>query len=303
MDYADRDDSLPSSSRARDVCQVSPMPFVSPTNRMTLGNWPVIRCLGLLLLLGGRFQGGAAGTNTPVAPAVIDLATPAVMTGTFYEIGSDRKKILFKYRRVAARAGDVIQVEQTFTQPADGVLVCRENIRYCNDQLASYAMEDLRANVRGSIVIEPDPKKPGNERILLDYIQGRKEEVKTKKASENLEMNTLISDTIYPHILTHWDDLLRGTVVKFRFISLDPARTFNFRLVKEAETNGPGRAVVRIRMEAANFLVAHWISPIYFIIEKAAPHRIFSYIGRTTPRALVDGAWKPMDAEAVFDWP
>jgi hypothetical protein len=280
------------------------MSFLSPINTVTLAgkNRRVIWLLGMLVSLWGRLICPAAETNVPVTSAVINLATPAVMTGTFYEIGSERKNVLFKYRRAATSKGDLIQVEQTFAQP-DGVVICRENILYRSSQLVSYAMEDSRAGVRGSIVIDHGTKKRGEQQILLDYIEKRPSGPKIHQATERLEPNTLISDTIYPYILTHWDYLRQGTVVKFHFISLDPATTLNFRLVKEAETNWQGRAVVRIKMEASNFIVAHWINPIYFLIEKAPPHRIFSYIGRTTPRALVDGAWKPMDAEAVFDWP
>jgi hypothetical protein len=260
--------------------------------------WPLI----LLLLVIGR-QGTTAGeTNLPAAIPQIDMGTPSVMTGTFYEIGSDRKKVLFKYRRAATRDGEVIHVEQTFSRP-DGAVACREHIRYQNNELVSYAMEDVPAAIRGRIVIVRDPKKPRADHIMLDFIEGRKEEEKTKKTSEKMEKNTLIADTIYPHILAHWDELMAGTIVKFQFISLDPATTFGFRLVKENNTEWQGHPSVRVKMEPSNFIVARLINPIYFIIETAPPHRIFSYIGRTTPRALVNGSWKPVDAEAVFDWP
>ena len=255
-----------------------------------------------LLLLAGRLAGQAADTNAPAAIPKIDLASPSLMTGTFYEVGTDRKKVLFKYRRVATHEGGIVHVEQIFSLP-DGTVVCREHIRYRGDQLVSYAMEDLQAAIRGRISIAPDPKKPREDRIKLDFIEGRKTEEKIKDASESMEKNTLIADTIYPYILTHWDELLQGATVKFRFISLDPARTFGFHLVKMGAADWQGHPAIRIKMEASNFIVAHLINPIYFVIEQAPPHRIFSYTGRTTPRVLVNGSWKPVDAEAVFDWP
>lgn len=249
------------------------------------------------LLAGGRV--GAGTTNASPAGMKIDLADPPIVTGTFYEIGSNRKTVLFKYRRVATRDEDVIQVEQTFTIP-DGSVACRENIRYQNGELVSYAMQDLRAGSRGSVVVEPDPKKPKKERLQLVYAE---DGGKIQKASETAQPNTLISDTIYPYILGHWDELLAGGAVKFRFISLDPPATFSFRLTKDSEGTWQGRPFVGIKMEPTNFIVAHWIRPIFFTIEQAAPHRVFSYTGRTTPRILTGGAWKFADAEAVFDWP
>jgi hypothetical protein len=255
-------------------------------------------CAGLMLLF--LAQPACLADDTNLSPSVtIDLAKPSVMTGTFYEIGSDRKKILFKYRRSAKRDGDNVFVEQLFTQP-DGSVACRERIHYRNDLLVSYEMEDPRAGTQGSILIERDLKKPKREQILLSHAEHQG--AKITKDTEILQPNTLISDTIYPFILTRWDELMQGGVVKFHLISLDPPDVFNFRLQKEGETTWEGKPVVRIRMEPTNLIVGHFIKPIYFLIETAAPHRVFSYTGRTTPQAKVDGAWKFVEAEAVFDW-
>jgi hypothetical protein len=269
-----------------------------------LGPWagrPAVVFLVLGLAV-GRAWPDPSITNSSPAALKIDLADPTVMTGTFYEIGSHREKILFKYRRQATRDGNLIHVEQSFSLP-DGQLVCRESILYRQDQLVSYAMLDLRAKSQGSILIEPTPKDPRTQRLQLAFIPGGADGSKVHKATEILQPNTLICDTIYPYILAHWDDLLQGKSVKFRLVSLDPAGTFNFRLIKDSESTWQSRPVVGIKMEPANFILAHWIHPIFFTIEKAAPHRAFSYIGRTSPRIKVGDAWKFADAEAVFDWP
>jgi len=257
----------------------------------------------LVLFLGfSRAASGADATNRPPASLTIDLANPAVMTGTFYEIGSNRKTVLFKYRRQATRDGNLIRVKQTFALPS-GAVACRENICYQNSQLLSYAMEDLRSGARGSILVEPDPRKPKVQRLQMLYNPDGTNTTKSRKNTETLQPNTLISDTIYPFILAHWQELSQGGQVKFHFVSLDPAATFNFRLVRDSTSVWQGQPVVRIKMEPANFLLSHWIRPIYFDLEKAAPHRIFSYTGRTTPRNNINGDWKFVDAEAVFDWP
>ena len=261
---------------------------------------PTLFCLIISVLL-GRGSASANITNQPPASLTIDLADPAVMTGTFYEIGSNQKTILFKYRRQAARDGDAIRVEQTFTLP-NGTVACKETILYRHDQLVSYAMQDLRAKSQGSILIEPDPKKPKTQRLQLEFL-ARGDGERIRKSSETLQPNTLICDTISPFILSHWDELLKGASVKFHFVSLDPSGTFNFHLIKTSESTWQGQPVIGIKMEPTNFIIAHWIRPIFFTIEKAAPHRAFSYTGRTTPRNYVDGAWKFVDAEAVFDWP
>jgi len=277
--------------------------FLSWKNNPTVRGWcgKATCCLIFALLFLARPVCRAAGTNVSPATVAINLASPSLMTGTLYEIGSDRKKVLFKFQRSATRDGPDVLVRQLFTLP-DGSVACRETIHYRDDRLVSYETEDVRADTLGSIVIEPDPKKPRRERVLLQHVQDRKQGAKIEKGVETLEPNTLISDTIYPFILAHWDELMQGVSVKFHLISLDPPDTFNFRIVKEAETTWDGKPVVRIKMEPTNLIIAHFIRPIYFMIETAAPHRVFSYTGRTTPKAQIDGAWKFVEAEAVFDW-
>jgi hypothetical protein len=44
------------------------------------------------------------------------------------------------------------------------------------------------------------------------------------------------------------------------------------------------------------------IDPLYFSLEKDAPHRMLEYTGRTTPRVKKGKAWKYLDADTVFDW-
>jgi len=87
----------------------------------------------LVVFLGFSRTAGADATNQSPTTLTIDLADPAVMTGTFYEIGSNRQTVLFKYRRQATRDGNLIRVEQSFTLP-DGSVACRENICYQNGQ-------------------------------------------------------------------------------------------------------------------------------------------------------------------------
>lgn len=261
-------------------------------------NWKPACCVWLVLLIFGRPAGRADGADNSPA-IVVGLASPSLITGTFYEIGSGRKKVLFKFQRSATRDGREVQVRQWFSLP-DGSAACRENIHYRDDRLVSYEMEDLRMGDRGSILIEQDPQKPKREIMLLEHVKNQG--AKVQNATEVLQPNTLISDMIYPFILTHWDELMRGAAVKFHLISLDPPDTFNFRVVKESAATWDGKPVARIKMEPTNLIVAHLIRPIYFLIETAAPHRVFSYIGRTTPKENVGGAWKFVDAEAVFDW-
>ena len=73
--------------------------------------------------------------------------------------------------------------------------------------------------------------------------------------------------------------------------------------MKTGESVQNGRPVEQIRMEPASVVVAPFVDPLIFTVEKDGPHHILSYIGRTTPRIQKGEAWKYLDAETVFNYP
>jgi hypothetical protein len=73
--------------------------------------------------------------------------------------------------------------------------------------------------------------------------------------------------------------------------------------VKTGETVQDRQPVVQITMKPASLFVAALVKPLIFTVEKDSPHRVLSYLGRTTPRIQKGKAWKYLDAETVFDYP
>jgi hypothetical protein len=229
--------------------------------------------------------------------ATMDVAGPARFTGTIYEIGSQRKAILYHFERTASRAGATVQVQRQFTSP-DGSPVAVESVFYVSNRLVSYQMKELQANLSGSVQIEPDPTKRGQQKIIIGYGKGL---IPTKSDPQPLKPDTLIDDNLYPFMLFHWDELMRGQEVKFRFVSIEWRHTFNFRLLKTGETIVKGRTCELICMKPTGFMLQQVVNPLVFTVEKAAPHLMLSYIGRTTPRVKKGDSWKYLDAETVFD--
>lgn len=250
--------------------------------------------LGGLIIPAGR----AADAMPALTNAPFDYAEPQLLTATLYEMGSDRKKALFTFRRTATRSNDVVRVERQFLLP-DGSVAAVENAVYNGDRLVSFQMKEFQAKVSGAVEITPDPKKPTQCKLLINYGSGLEPQ---KGDAQNLQPDTVVDDTVYPFMLMHWDALMRGEAVKFRFVSLEWERTFMFRFVKTGETTINGSTVARIKMEPTNLFVSRLVDPLIFNVEKAAPHRIISYIGRTTPRVKKGSSWKYLDAETVFDW-
>lgn len=240
----------------------------------------------------------ATDTAAPTLHPLIDYADPKLLTATLYEMGSDRKKILFTFQRTASRSNDTVLVERKFLRP-DGSVAAVENAVYDSDQLVSFQMKELQAKVSGAVEIASDRKKPAQSKLFISYDNSL---TPKKGNAQNLQPDTVVDDTVYPFMLAHWDTLMQGDAVKFRFVSLEWERTFMFRFVKTGETMMNGRTVEQIKMEPTNLFVARLVDPLIFNVEKDAPHRIISYIGRTTPRIKKGNSWKYLDAETVFDW-
>ncbi|HTQ51964.1 MAG TPA: hypothetical protein VMJ12_14735 [Candidatus Acidoferrales bacterium] len=242
--------------------------------------------------------GFAADTTSSIASAGYDFSEPKLLTGTLYAIGSDRKKVLFTFRRTAVRDGDTVHVDRQFLL-TNGTVAAEEKVLYESNQLVSYEMRDFQARVSGAIHIEPDPDHPAKPDIFISYAHSLNP---PKGRAHMLQPDTVIDDTLYPFMMAHWDGLLRGKPVEFHFVSLDWERTFEFELVKTGESSQNGRPTVQITMKAANLFVARLVKPLVFIVEKTGSRRILSYIGRSTPRIKKGNSSKYLDAETVFDY-
>jgi hypothetical protein len=250
-----------------------------------------------LLLAWQMFSGSGLAADPSDIAAALDVANPARVTGTLYEIGSNRHKVLYHFVRTAHRTGSTVRVQRQFTTP-DGTVAAAETVLYKSNRLVAYEMKEFQANLSGSIWIEPDPAKNGQSNILIGY---GKSLAPPRGDPQPLKPDTLIDDDLYPFMLVHWDELMRGESVKFRFVSIEWKRTFNFRLGKTGESVVDGHLCEQITMNPSGLLLAQLVNPLVFTVEKTAPHMLLSYIGRTTPRVKKGDEWKYLDAETVFD--
>jgi hypothetical protein len=257
-----------------------------------------LRVALLAAALSASPAGFAAGTGNPPSAEPYDFAAPQLLTGKLYTIGSGRKEVLYTFRRTATRSGSTVSVQRQFLG-TNGVVVAVENVVYESGRLVSFQMQEFQAQVSGAVQIVPDPENPARQKLVIGYGRGL---TPPKGEAAKLPPDTLFDDTLYPFMIAHWDDLMRGDSVKFRFISLEWKRTFAFRFVKTAELVQDGRTVEQIKMEPVSVVVSHLVDPLVFNVEKDGAHHILSYIGRTTPRVKKGKAWKYLDAETVFDW-
>lgn len=253
----------------------------------------------LLALALSVIPAGLAGDAArPASTAAYDFAEPKLLTGTLYEIGSHRQKVLYTFRRIAVQSGAVVRVERQFFR-TNGIMAAVDKVVYKTNGLQSYRMQDFQARVSGAVWVAPDPQLPARQQIFISYGPGL---IPPIGKAQNLPSDIVYDDTVYPFMMAHWNALIRGDTVKFHFISFEWERTFMFQFMKTGESVQHNQPVVQITMQPISLLLAPFVDPLIFTVEKASPHRILSYIGRTTPRIQKGNSWKYLDAETVFDW-
>lgn len=233
------------------------------------------------------------GLSVYAADLNINYLEPKVLTGTIYADDS-LKQILFTFRRTATNSGSAIRVLREFKLP-NGVLAAREQVVYQNNRLKSFTLEELQTGAKGSAVVESSGGEPT---IHFNYSEGA-----TKKSGSEKYLNEILtSDMVAPYIAAHWYAVLAGETVKCRLISVSRAETVGFKFFKESETASRGKPVVVVRMQPSSIVIARLVAPLHFVMERAAPHRVLQYTGRTTPSIRKDGKWDDLDAVTVFDW-
>jgi hypothetical protein len=228
----------------------------------------------------------------------MEVLNPTNLNATIYP-GPNSSNVLFTFSRRAFQSNATVQVLREYRRP-DGTIVARERVQYESGQLASYDLEEPLTGAHGRAVIQPDPKNSRERIVLFEYAAGPNNSVRT--AREPLRTDTLMNDMVGPFIETHWDTLLAGEAVRFRFLALARRETVGFKLVKQSESTWHGRPVVILKMEPSSWVIGQLIDPLLFTVEKDPPHRVLQYLGRTTPRIQIGDSWKDVDALTVFDW-
>jgi hypothetical protein len=230
----------------------------------------------------------------------IDYEQPKLLTGAVYETSSGTNKILFTFKRTAMRSNSTVYVRRDFLYPS-GSLAAREEAVYEGDHLVSFRLDERQTGARGSATVQRDAKNSAKQTLLFDWVTGADGGTKRKTDTEPLQRDTLVGDMIPYFIAAHWDELVRGNAVSFRFIAQSRLETVGFKLVKEADVTWRGKAAVRLRMEPSSLIIAQIVDPLFFIVEKSGQHRVLEYVGRTTPKARDGNKWKDLDARSIYD--
>ena len=224
---------------------------------------------------------------------------PRSLTGAIYERGPDRSKLLFRFKRQATRSGSNLKVVRDYTYP-DGKLAVQEMVVYQGDNLVSLTLREVQIGAEGGARIRRSTSPNSEGTIQFDYVKSPGSA--RKERSEALRNNTLIGDMIGPFLADHWAALMRGEKLRTRYIAVPRMETAGFTFVKDAATDPKNPRAVLIKMEPTSRIIAAIVDPLFFSLEKAPPHRILEYNGRTSPKLNIRGKWEDLDAITVFGW-
>ena len=238
----------------------------------------------------------AAGCS-PIAAADPDYLPPKLLTGSIYDKQGGR--LLFTFRRTATQTGDVVFVLREFQNP-DGSLAALERVRYERGRLVRFELDERQIGATGNALVEPLSGQ--RQRIQFQYATRSTPAGRPKRESELVRDQILISDMLPGFMTNHWDELVRGETVKFRYIVVPRLETIAFKLKRESTGELHRKKVVRIKMEPASRLLAQFVDPLVFTSEADPPHRILQYWGRTTPKIRSGQSWNDLDALTVFNW-
>jgi len=219
-------------------------------------------------------------------------AVPLNLTAKIYRL-TDNKELLFTFKRTITETNaSVVALREFWT--TNGMLAAREVVRYESNRFLSYQLLEPMRNARGRIFAGG-----GQSQLNFSYTESG---TPTRTAEEALQPDTMIADMMGPFINAHWDELMRGDGVKFRFAVMNRQETIGFKFAKDSETTRYGQPVVRLKMSATSMVYSPFVTPLYFTVAKNGPHRVLDYTGETTPRIIIAGEWKDVEALTVFDW-
>ncbi len=244
--------------------------------------YSALLCWLVAVMDAGAGDGNVQGTEPPKSGGThLKYEAPQYLTGAIY--APVNKQLLFKFTRTATRDGSTLKIARDFTYP-DGKLAARERVVYEVDELVSFELVESQTGATGSAKIRRAPDHPFKGTV--DFAFAGQAGARVKSSTEG----------------PHWDELMRGDKVKCRYVVVPRRETVGFTFVKESESTWQGREVLTVRMEPSSLLVEALVAPLFFTIEKAPPHHVLQYVGRTSLKIRVGGKWKDLDAVSVFDW-
>ena len=226
---------------------------------------------------------------------------PSSLTASIYANGSNPARLLFKFRRTSSISGSKVHVLREYTYP-DGRVAAREQVIYDGDRLESYELQELQTDSFGLVTLHDDPKSPGKRQARFEYNKDLTHGTHGRTSTETVSSGALVNDMIGAFLSSNFERIDRGQKVSCRYIVVSRRETVGLSFSKESDTTYEGRPAITLKLQPTSRLISVLVDPLYFVVDKAPPHHVLQYTGRTTPKFNEGDHWKDLDAVTVFDW-
>ena len=252
---------------------------------------------------GSVLAGGGSRELTPhvaikhlLLPASVIVALPSLafaITGQVYA-DTTRSELLYTMERSASEADGRSTVTRIYRDP-QGVEQIKEVYVYEGGELLQFRFASRQTGGSGVY-------RGGSDRVSFEWteLKGKGREPVTRDASEKRVPDIITADQIAPFLRSNWGTLESGGVVRCRYVVLDRRETIGFEFEKTGEALFDGVPVVTVRMKPKSGLIAMLVDPLFFTVEKEAPHRVLAFEGRVKPKIESDGEWKDLDGFTVY---
>ncbi len=211
----------------------------------------------------------------------------SVLKGTAFEAGSKHTKPIFYFTSTDQISGATKTTTSRFTG-LDGKDLAVEEIFFTEGKLTNYLVHHKQANEEGTLEVK-------DGKLKFSYTKAGK----TNTEEEDVPELLVIGPTILDAISSHWDELMKGESVKFRFAVLDRKETVGFKIAKDSESIREGASVVDFKMKPTSLIISALVDPIHFILSKDKKE-IIEIIGRTLPKKEVGGKLQDLDPEILY---
>jgi len=223
---------------------------------------------------------------------------PGVLTASIFARDTSPPRLLYNFRRTASHSGSQTTVLREYTYP-DGKLAAREQLAYDGKSLRSYHLDEYQTDNWGTATFDRDPRDPARTLMTIQYA---KDSSHAHSRTEVLNAGALVNDMMGDFISSNFERVEAGARVNFRYVVFSRKETVGLSLSRDGETTWRGQPASILKLQPTSRLISMLVDPLYFTVEKAAPHRVLQYVGATTPKIGTPGHWKDLDAVTVFNW-
>jgi hypothetical protein len=215
--------------------------------------------------------------------------------GRVYEIGKLTGAPIYTQKTHAetSPSGETMQTSE-ITDP-NGKLVMTEHAVFSGTRIVSQKTEQLQD--AKSYELKMDGKRWLFQ--TFDIKDGKPANLISSK-SEEAQIDFTSGPAAEALLKEKWDELNSGKTIKVHFAVLELNESVGFQFAKSGTETVNGMQAVVIKMKPTSFFIGLLVAPIEMVFDANAKNLV-RYRGRTPLKKLVDGSWKPLDAEIIYD--